>query len=671
MRARRVVSAALMVVGMVLGAGAGWGQWTQPTPEELSMTSLPQVPGAPAFYLFREEKTIDHLHVYSEYVRMKILTEGGKKYANVELKYIGGGEMRRSIGEIEGRTIHPDGTVIPFTGKPYDQTLVKGSGMSAKAKVFTLPDVTVGSIIEYRYNERWEDNWYSSPEWIIQNDLYLRKGHFLWQPTDRILNSGGKHEKVDDRLAWSPILPAGAVVNRVTRPGNSLTHEGDTTMELNIADVPPAPEEEYMPPLAGFRYRVLFYYTGYASQEEFWKKEGKDWSGDTNKFIGSGPNVKDAVAHLAVTSDTPEVKLKKLYASVMELDNTEFTREHSRTEDKAQGLSQVKTTDDVLAHKRGSSDQLALLFVAMARAAGMKAYAMQVTDRDRSMFYEAYTSLAQLDDYIAIVEVNGKEMYFDPGSRYCPFGHLAWKHTMTRGLRQVEGGTQIAATPADNYKFSQVVRVANLTLDEQGVAAGKVDVSFTGLRALEWRQKALTGDQESLERELKENMEEQLPGGVEVKLKTIDKLAEYEEPLAVHYEVKGPIGAGTGKRLLITSDLFEGNSKAPFVHEKRETAVMFEYAWTVRDAVRINFPKNFEVESLPSGDSVEYAKHAAYSRSTEKTATSVTVRRDLMMGEFFYLQPEYKELRDFYTKFQTKDQEPVILKLATTTASGN
>jgi len=654
---------------MVLGSSAAQGQWTQPTAEELSMTSLPQVPGAPAFYLFREEKTIDHLHVYSEYVRMKILTEGGKKYANVELKYYGGGEMRRSIGEVAGRTIHPDGTIIPFTGKPYEQTLVKAKDFSQKAKVFTLPDVTVGSIIEYRYNMRWEDNWYSSPEWIVQNDLYLLKGHFVWQPTDRVLTSGGKHEKVDDRLAWSPILPTGAVVTRVTRPGNSLTHEGDTTMELNVADIRPAPEEEYMPPLAGFRYRVLFYYTGYVDQNEFWKKEGKDWSGDTNKFIGSGAGVKDAVAHLTAASDTPEVKLKKIYAAVMELDNTEFTREHSRNEDKAQGLSQVKTTDDVLAHKRGTSDQLALLFVAMARAAGLKAYGMAVTDRDRSMFYAPYMSLGQLDDYIAIVEVNGKEVYFDPGSRYCPYGHLAWKHTMTRGLRQMEGGSAIGTTPSESYKFSQVSRVANLTLDEQGVASGKIDLVYTGLHALEWRQKGLTGDRESLEHELKEHMEEMLPGGVDVKVTSIDKLAEYEEPLAIHYEVKGPIGSSTGKRLLIPEDLFEGNSKAKFVHEKRETAVIFDYPSTTRDALRINFPKNFEVESLPAGDTIEYTKHAVYDLKTEKTAKSVTIRRDLMFGEFFYLVPEYPELRDFYTKFQTKDQEPVVLKVAATTAS--
>src|SRR5579859_7120780 len=100
-------------------------QWTTPTQEELSMTSQAGAPGASAVYLFREEITTDHLHMYSEYVRLKVLAEGGKEHANVEIKYAAGGDMGHSITDIAGRTIHPDGTIIPFTGKPYERMVVK------------------------------------------------------------------------------------------------------------------------------------------------------------------------------------------------------------------------------------------------------------------------------------------------------------------------------------------------------------------------------------------------------------------------------------------------------------------------------------------------------------------------------------------------------------------
>lgn len=103
------------------------------------MTSQPQVPGASAVYLFREETTEDNLHMWSTYVRLKVLNEGGKKYGDVELRYAAGGPAALNIGDIAGRTIHPDGSVIPFTGKLYEKLIVKGQGYRYMAKVFSCP----------------------------------------------------------------------------------------------------------------------------------------------------------------------------------------------------------------------------------------------------------------------------------------------------------------------------------------------------------------------------------------------------------------------------------------------------------------------------------------------------------------------------------------------------
>jgi hypothetical protein len=667
---RRVVLGGLAILISASGAARA-DQWTAPTPEELSMTSVAKAPGASAIYLFREEKTEDHLHMYSVYERIKILTDGGKERANVELKYQAGGEMNYSLSDIAGRTIHPDGTIIPFTGKPYERMVVKAQGYKAKAKVFTLPDVTVGSIIEYRYKLRWEDNMYSAPRWIVQNDLYLKKAHFYWRPTDRQLVTSDERGQLTSVVAWTPILPAGTQVKNTQVPVTSLSnHEGSSIIELNVEDIPPSPEEEYMPPVQSLGYRVLFYYSPYRTQEEFWKGEGKHWSKVQDRFIGPNGAVGAAVQQLVSASDTQDVKLKKIYAAVEELENSDYTREHSRVEDKAEGLSQVKTTDDIWTRKRGSSDQITELFVAMARAAGMKAYVMAVTNRDRSLFIPSYLTTYQLDDDIAIVNVEGKERFFDPGSRYCPYGHLAWKHTGTGGLRQTDGGTMLTGTSAENYKDSGVDRVANLKMDDRGSVSGTVNLTFRGAPALKWRHKALTDDQETVEREMKESVERMLPGGMEVKVLSIDKLTEYEEPLAVKLEVKGPIGSPTGKRLVITGDLFETNTKATFAHEKRELAVWFPYSYTSRDAIRINFPAGFEVESVPPDGAATMPKMAVYNLKATADATGVTIRRNLYLAEIVYKTDEYPDLRKFYSQFEAKDQEPVVLKVAAA-ASGN
>ncbi len=662
---RRLLCASLFTLLLIVAAPlARADQWTTPTAEELSMTSQPEAPGAAAVYLYREETTEDSNHMFSIYVRLKVLTDKGKDYSNVELEYVsvrdGGGY---TINSIEGRTIHPDGTIVPFSGKPYEKLIEKTKGMKYMAKVFTMPDVSVGSIIEYRYQLRYDDNYFISPQWYIQSALFTRKGHFMWKPTNKVLVSNDERGQLTSAIGWFPILPAGTELKNTRLPGNSFD-AGKLTFELNVHDVPPVPDEEHMPPMSNLTYRVHFYYSPYRSGDEYWKSEGKYWAKQRDKFIGPGSGVRAAVQDLTVPTDTQEQKLRKLYAAVMKLENTDFTREHTGSEDKSLGLKEVHNTDDILARKRGSGDQLTELFVAMARAAGMKAYVGGVANRDSRVFLQGYLSFSQLDDNIAIVNVDGKEQFFDPGTRFCPYQHLAWEHTMVTGVRQVDGGSAIFSAPGEPYTASCVQRVANLTMDEQGVATGTVSMTFIGDPAISWRQTSVTGDASSLERELHDSVEHLLPHGMDVKVAAIEKLDDYESPLVVKFNVKGAIGSSTGKRLLFQGDIFETNAKPTFSHEKRETPVYFHYSYFNQDAVRVNFPPVFSVESLPTSMKQQFQTYALYVLATESTPTSVTVRRNYTLGEILYAPKEYADLRAFYNKLETKDQESIVLTVA-------
>ncbi len=113
--------------------------------EELKLTSVPEAPGAAAVTLYREERSDDNQNTRYEYIRRKILTKDGLKYADVEIPYFGNYNW---VSELKARTIHPDGKIIDFSGNAYDKTIVKSRDFKYKAKVFTLPDVTVGSIVE-------------------------------------------------------------------------------------------------------------------------------------------------------------------------------------------------------------------------------------------------------------------------------------------------------------------------------------------------------------------------------------------------------------------------------------------------------------------------------------------------------------------------------------------
>src|SRR6185312_5631001 len=105
------------------------------------------------------------------YKRIKIFTEEGKKYADVEIPYLKGSF---SISDVKARTIHPDGTVIPFTGQVYDKVVVKSKSLKVQEKTFTMPDVQPGSIIEYKYRKGWEPNTLYSTHWELQDELFIK-----------------------------------------------------------------------------------------------------------------------------------------------------------------------------------------------------------------------------------------------------------------------------------------------------------------------------------------------------------------------------------------------------------------------------------------------------------------------------------------------------------------
>lgn len=649
--------------------------FTKPTAEELSMTSLPGYPGAAAVILYQEQIDKNDLHEELHYERIKILTEEGKKYANVELRfattqdygdYIGNDKMVR---DIQGRTIHPDGTIVPFTGKPYLKVIDKGKMGKLQEKVFTLPDVEVGSIIEYRYTTEYSDYGYEAPDWFLQGDLYIKSVHYQWYPTTRELVDSETGAAINT-ITWFPVLPEGAKLDRTEMPATGATGAKQQVYTLNAKDIPPAPDEEYMPPIKNFTYRVLFNFSEYRSSADFWKSEGKKWSKRVNSFADPNGDLTKATQEIIAGANTQDEKLHKIYAAVMAIENTSYTREHDKQENKAEGVGKVDKAADVLQLKRGSSNQITELFIGMARAAGMKAYAMLVPDRSIEIFTPQWLSFSQFDALIAIVNVDGKEVFFDPGERYCPYGHLAWQHSLLpAGLRQTDGGTDFGDTPTDGYSTNKTTRIANLTMAESGEVTGKVDLTFSGASALHWRQSSLTGDQESLHDGLRKKLERMLPEGMEVEVSSIQGLEDYEKPLAVSYSVKGTLGTMAGKRMVLPVDLFTSKDTATFSHEKRELPVYFDYPEIVMDAQRINFPKTWSIEAVPGNSKLNMTKLALYSIDVTQTPANYTTRRTYAFGDILVPKEQYPDLRGFYSQFEAKDKDSIVLKPVTSSAS--
>jgi Domain of Unknown Function with PDB structure (DUF3857) len=652
----RFLSLVAVIVSSSIHAYAD--SWIQPTPEELQMTAEPAAPGAPAIYLYLEEKADDKIHIHATYVRLKVLTEKGKQYADQEINYEG---RQFKINGVEGRTIHSDGTVIPFTGKPYQKLVKKNGKEKYMATVFTLPDVQVGSIIEYRYTLAYESNLVVSPRWYLQGPLYTRKAHFFFLPSERALEDG-HGGVVQGHVAYAADLPPGAKV--VYAPSNQ-------SYSLDVEKIPAYPEEDYMPPMHSYTYRALFYYTVARTTDEYWATEGKYWSKNVDRFMDSG-KLSSIAGGMVSPSDTPVQKLQKIYGAVMTVENTAFTREHSGEEDKALGIK-IKTAAEIWAQKRGDRDEITRLFVGLARAAGFKAYLAYVTNRDYHLFVPNFLDMSQLDDEVAIVEVAGKETFFDPGERYAEFGSLHWKHAATQGIRQTDKGTVVFLTPSPVYQTTNLLRVANLEIKPDGKVSGAIRIALNGAAALRWREFALSNGEDALKQQFTETVQAQVPAGIEVKIDHFLGLTDWNTNLMAMMSVTGSMGTSTGKRVFLPATFFESTSHALFALEKRTEPIDLNYPYIAQDTVEIKLPAAFDIESLPKDSEFSDPQNTLYRAKFTHEPGALKSQRILVVGNVVYKADEYPQLKDFYQKVNAKDKEPAVLQFtqAASTASGS
>jgi hypothetical protein len=103
--------------------------------------------------------------------------------------------------------------------------------------------------------------------------------------------------------------------------------------------------------------------------------------------------------------------------------------------------------------------------------------------------------------------------------------------------------------------------------------------------------------------------------------------------------------------------------------EKRETAVDMQYADVVQDEVTYQLPEGFTVESAPAEASVPWTGHAAFRVKTAQGKNEITVTRVFARG-FTLLDPkEYSDLREYFQKVATADQQQLVLTTAAAPAA--
>jgi len=629
--------------------------WREITTQDREIKDVPGDPGASAIQLFFADYRDDDVRYQFFYHRIKILTEEGRKYANIEIPIF----PWYHFDGVKARTIHPDGSIVEFTGKPFEKTIARTRDVKFLAQTLTMPDVTVGSIIEYKYRYSWERFTFDTT-WSMQHDLFTVKEHFWLQGHSKQLQTSGYLIGQGTRLAY-------VVYGNVPAPHR--TKGG--AIEVEVENEPAFKAEEYAPPAGDLKPIVRFFYGGneLISPEAFWQQFGRSRFEESERFIGNRDSIRSAATAAIAGETDPEKKLRKLYTRAQATRNLSFERRRTKAEDKKEELKPNENVGDVLDRGYGTHNDITRLFVALARGAGFDAQVVRAPNRKEFFFKPNYLVAGQLASELAVVTLNGNDVFLDPGTEFCPFGLVRWIHTSDKGLRlDKSGGTFVVIPPATSDK-SQLRRIAKAELAPDGSLKGTLDVEIKGNAALEHRLWAIQEDEAGRRKGMEDEAKEWLPEGAIATLDSMQGWESTEEPLQVRYKIEVPsFASSAGKRLLIPAALFRTTKqKQAFQHKERKYAVYFPFAYNEMDNVILQVPDGYTAESVPVAQDVKLPS-ARFVTARSFANNQFISKRELVVNGIIFRISEYPELKGFFDKVQGADEEQLVLQNAAVNA---
>jgi hypothetical protein len=667
----------ILVLGALEGAAfAGPQKWPPITEAEKAVTQCPGQPGAPAVYLYREQTSNHNDWTFSAFARLKILTPAGKDYGTIEIPF-------SNVWRVEGiwaRVLQPDGRIAPFSGEIYEKTVLQVGRLKTLVKTFALPDLDVGSIIEYGYSlkldlnraasarslslERWEPEEGGVPTggsllsylveiWDFNAPLYTFKAKYTYIPF-----RGGQvsFNNVSLLLAWvffglssdPPVMENGRVV-------------------LEVTNIPAQAKEEWAAPEEDGRIGAAFFLCSnkILNTEDYWQLESARWQGAVEKFLKGNEGIAEESRTVTTGAATPLERLAALYARAQSIKNLSYDRDMTPERRKELQMKDNRNVGEVLKRNSGLRSDITRTFVALVRAAGFTAHVARAATRDDKFFHENILALyGQFDSEMAIVSIAGREMFCDPATPGCPLGLVRWNSTDTTYIRSSGPPGAFATIVLDPPERSETRRTFDLRLGRDGGLSGSGVMVCTGQEALAIRLEYLGTDEAAARKSLSEKLTALLPAGGTASVHRTENLAGSEEELRIEFDVTMPAAATVaGDRLLLPVVPYRTVGRDAFRQTGRTGSVYFPYLLRESDDITIIVPDGIKVEAMPAaGHSQRSFADYSFAASVEN-GSKIRIGREMKILKSRVPGSQYPVLKSFFDQTRAGDDSQIVLSV--------
>lgn len=576
-------------------------------------------------------------------VRIKILNDKGLEWANVHLRYRSERNMQ-NITKLEAQTYNLDanGNVI-VTKVESKLVYEKKLNKRYSEKVFTFPDVKVGSIIEYRFRHIG----IGLLDWYFQRSIPVKYSRF-------VLDYPGEID-----ISVTPYCSRQYV-------GETETKANRTVKTYTITNVPGLRDEPFIINEDFYRDRLETKLTTLMIEGRrqyrgvTWQQvikalmEDEDFGEQIKKNI---PRTADLDALLKdVTS--PYEKLKVVYNYVQaNMEWNEF-----------EGIWAFDGIRAAWKDKKGTVGEINLILVNLLKDAGLDAHPILVSSHDNGIVntldagtYE-FPGYYQFNKVMAFIVIDDREYVLDATSKGTPFYLIPPDVMMTQGLVIEKLDTYQWGWKSlwnENLLQKNIILV-NGIIDANGKMQGESTIMSYDYSRLDRLPSVKKGKDKFIEKYVTTNN----PGLLvdEVSFENVDSDSL---PLVQKIKFTQPLNA-SGEYKYFSTNILTGLEKNPFVADNRTSDVFFGCNQSYMLVGNFTLPEGYEFDELPKNikmilpdTSITVVRMAQVAGDKLMTKIQLDIKRPS------YEADEYSELQEFYRRLYDLLNEQFVIRKKT------
>lgn len=565
-------------------------------------------------------------------VRLKILKEKGVERGNIRILFYSddGFEQIRDIAAAVVTT-EENGTIVTKALERKNIFYKKVNRLYSEVS-FALPNVKVGSIIDYKY-QSFMKSYAGLRNWEFQKELPVITSLYELAPIPNSEFAYTVYKKSD-----MPIF---------ITPDND---KGKIRFQMN--NIPGLRDEVYSPSPKNYLQRVNFQFASY--RDYFGKKSyTSTWQEMARELSGSGSFGSQADKNLSGTEFLKTLpltlpaqeKIKAIYS---------YVRNNIVWDDVYSKFSE-NSVKSVLEKKKGNSGDINLLLVSLLKSAGLEAYPMLVSERYHGKVDTAYSYLDQFNKVVAYVLVNNAAYVLDGTDLHTPYFLVPPALLNTIGFRVDKKNFGFVYLNNLPHKQKESIFI-QANIGEDGKIEGEAAVNNAEYSKVYSERKYKAGKTSYIESFLKPypfiKLDSFAVEGIN------DDSVALTHRLKFHYDLKK-----AGDYYLLNYNLFTGFDENPFGTQHRFTDIDLGTKYMVTLVGNYLLPPSLKAETIPANKSlVSPDKSLTVSRVMEKAGEQLNMRITITINRESFLPHEYDMVKEFYKEMIALLNEPVLLK---------